>query len=76
METAPRSVRVRVGNTDLTPTHGSTAAGPRRFAWERAGRADLPEGDVFLEVFDAGAGEEGVDAVVLSRDGDWAPPTF
>jgi hypothetical protein len=69
------SVRIRAGAVELKPTHASASGSPR-FAWERAGKLQLDAGETFVQIRDEGTGREGVDAVVLSRDGNWTPPTF
>lgn len=69
------AVRLRAGGVLLKPTHSSTS-GARRFAWERAGLLSLSSGLVFLQIFDDGPGDEGVDLLVLVREADWEPPIF
>jgi len=63
-----RSVGVRVGTTELPPTHagGDASSGPE-LAWEKAGAVTLIAGDdAVLEVRDAGDGAEGIAAVLLT----------
>jgi hypothetical protein len=68
-----RSFKVRVGRFELGPTH-SRRDGQAQLEWGRAGLADLPAGEVFVEVIDAGPGREAVDSIVITRDTRWTPP--
>lgn len=74
-----RAVRLRLrgvdGAIDL-PLAAGSSVGPERFLWDRAGEAALPQGDIFLQILDEGPGREGVDAVVITLDKAWVPPTF
>jgi hypothetical protein len=63
------------GGTDLPSIEG-TGAGSERFLWERGGEAALPRGEVFLQIVDEGVGREGVDAVVITLEKKWTPPSF
>lgn len=67
------ALRLRVQGVSLPPTHAS-GAGARRLEWRKAGQATLAAGEAFLQVIDDGAGREGIDAIVLTRDAQWVPP--
>jgi hypothetical protein len=68
-----RAVMLRAGRSELGPTH-ERKDGAAQLVWEKAGQVDLPAGEVFLEIADAATGREGVDSIVLTRDGRWTPP--
>jgi hypothetical protein len=68
-----RSFTLKVGRVELGPTHERRDGAPQ-LEWAKAGQAELPGGEVFIEVIDAGPGREGVDSIVITRDGKWAPP--
>ena len=67
------TLRLRVQGVLLQPTHDS-GAGARRLEWRKAGQVALAPGEAFLQVIDDGAGREGIDAIVLTRDAQWIPP--
>jgi hypothetical protein len=69
------SFRLRAGGKDLKATHEGRD-GARRLTWEKAGEANFPAGEVFLQVLDAGSGREAVDAIAITTDGRWTPPVF
>ena len=74
-----KAVRLEIrgpeGSTALPRIEG-TSSGPERFVWERGGEAAMPQGEVFLQILDEGPGREGVDAVVITLDKKWIPPSF
>lgn len=69
---ADRAVRAVLGGTELAVTHGEKG-GEAAFAWEKAGTVTLSPGESVLEIRDAGAGAEAVDAVVISNTPGYEP---
>jgi hypothetical protein len=69
------SVLLQARGGQFRPTH-TTTRGDRRLVWEKAGEVNLTPGECFLQIADHAAGKEGVDAVVIAREGDWRPPNF
>lgn len=69
------AVLLRLNGRDLGTTHRGPAD-VAQFTWERVGSGDLVAGTNVLEVVDAGTGREYVDALVITEDPKWVPPTF